>query len=1214
MQKNADGGRSAIVLYSVASSEQLSSRPLLLPVQMLRFMRLLSFFMLAASMAVSGRPAAQTVSISVKDAPLEQVFSAIEKQTGYLVFGNARLLADTKPVTVTVSRMSLMSFLELLLRDQPVLSRIEDKTIVLSRKQISSGIPSYTYRLDQPPLRVKVLDSTGAPLPGASVLHLKKANPASGGGKRVSRATNTQGMVTVDVEEGDALIVTFVGMAPRTITITKDILQQESLSVTLTHAVTRLNDVEVTISTGYQKIKSEQITGSISTIYSKEYDSRINTTDFLTGLQNRIPGLLINNDVKFEGNNLFQIRGISTINGKKQPLVVVDGFPTELTLDMIDPYEIESVTVLRDAAAATVYGARSSNGVIVVERKKAKAGKLNVNFRSTAGFTPKENYSRYRWNEDASNTVINADKIVYENVSNLGWMLMTDPLYSDQYYNYGPAAQIMAHWRSSTNPISLQERDRQLAELGAYNNTKDYSRLFLRTASTQTYNLNMSGGSREVLYYLTANYIRSNASAIKNDNDRFQISGRTMMNFSKRFSLDLNTDFQKSNVHEGVVPDIHSIFPFERLQDENGNPQPVLFNSYANAYYAAYMESKGLKDDRYYPLRDINEINNNTVAFNNRITANFLYKIGYGFNMTFGGVYETNRRENTYFATANSSKVRQYVNRYTTFDAVNNRYTSRIPNGGMKQITSGASESYTLRAQLNYDKVIAQDHALNLILGSEIRDIVTKSNAESYYGYDDQTLIHQPVDYRALQDFVPTIARSNPELSYNNSFGLKFDQDRFVSLYSNLVYSYKRRYSLSGSIRVDQSNLFGTDPKYRYKPLWSAGAAWNIQNEDFMKDLHWVKVLKLRTAYGFNGNVAKNSLPQVIATAGLTNSINSSYSLPMLSLSSFANSGLKWEQTSNMNIGLDYEIFGKVTGSVDYYIKKSTDILDNNRIDPTKGGTSAVINRASIRNSGVEISLHADWKTTQKFNWNTGFVFSFNGSKVLEVFNSKITSSTSASNNYVSGTNANYLKGYAVGAIFAYHYAGVDTLGNPLIYDKNGKSKRFFSGVDNGREDVDYVGSAIPTHSIGMSNRVDVGRFYFYCMINYFGGPNVRVPVPYAKSVRPLEGSENYWVKRGDETKAGILPAIANVYYSYLSFTDRYIVKGAYLTLGDVTASYSFRPARTSRPNGVNFELRAQASNVYTVAFNRFNYSIATGSYEKPYLTPTYTAAFRVNF
>ncbi|MNL40674.1 hypothetical protein D3C87_1630410 [compost metagenome] len=157
------------------------------------------------------------------------------------------------------------------------------------------------------------------------------------------------------------------------------------------------------------------------------------------------------------------------------------------------------------------------------------------------------------------------------------------------------------------------------------------------------------------------------------------------------------------------------------------------------------------------------------------------------------------------------------------------------------------------------------------------------------------------------------------------------------------------------------------------------------------------------------------------------------------------------------------------------------------------------------------------------------------------------------------------------------------------------------------------MGSSIPKHNLGLSNRVDVGRFYFYCMINYYGGFNVRVAVPNARTTRPLAGSDNYWKKAGDEAIPNILPAVGNTYYSYLQYTDSYIVSGSYFTLGDLTASYSFKPGKAGK-DGMSFELRGQASNLYTIGLNKYDYSVATGNYEKPYVTPTYTLALRANF
>ncbi len=1165
-------------------------------------MKLTILILILACVQVFAKVSAQKINLSVKNAPLTKVLDNIHRQSGYSIFYDKELVRKVTDVSVEIKNAIVETALNEVLKDKPLTWSIVDQTIVIKQKETPKSDVASPIETPPPPIIItgRVTNAKREPLPGVSIFIKGTTN-----GTIADAGGNFRLQITVNDK---TLVFSSVGMKKKEVVIAGRTI----INVVMEEEMATLEEVSV-ISTGYQKIKPEQSTGSISTIQLKDYDSRINTTDFLLGLQNKIPGLLIDNDITFEGNSLFQIRGISTIFGNKQPLIVMDGFPTELTLDKIDPNEIESVTVLKDAAAATIYGSRSSNGVIVIERKKAKAGKVNVTFRTTASFRPKENYDRYRWDKDASNTVINADKIFLANTSSMGWYLMTNPNYSDVYYNT-PSAQIMAHWRSSSSPISLAERDKELTELGSYNNTKDYSRLFLRTATTQTYNLGISGGNENALYYITANYINNAASQIKNDYNQFHLSGRTMLKFSKRLSMDLTTDFQKQNVNSVPVPDIHSFYPYEHFQDADGNPLATYSGSYGNSYSNSNLLSKGLLDNLYYPLEEINEVSNKTTTLNDRITANFRYDIGNGFNLNFGGVYEVTRTDQNHLASVNSAEVRQYINRYTVYDAINKRYTSLVPTGAYLRQQTASNESYTLRAQLNYDKKITQDHSLNLIVGSEIRDVLEKSSAESYFGYDDQTLIFQPLDFTVIQAFSPSYARNNKVLSYADLFSIGYSDNRFVSLYSNLVYSYKSKYSLTGSIRIDQSNLFGTDPKYQYKPLWSVGALWNIHKENFMQNMNWAKSIKLRTAYGFNGNVAKNSLPQVIAVSGLTNSLSSSYTLSMLSLLSFANSGLRWEQTNNFNIGMDYELFKGISGSIDYYTKKSTDVLANNKIDATKGGISAIINRASIRNNGFEFKLDADWITTKKFNWNTGLVFAHNGSKVLDVYNTNIASSTTSSYKYVYGSNANYLKGYAVGAIFAYRYAGIDAQGNPLIYDKDGNARKFFTGTDNGVKDVVYMGSSIPTFNLGLSNRVDVGNFYFYCMVNYFGGFKIRVPVPFARDKQPLEGANNYWKVAGDELISDILPAIGNTYYSYLQYTDRYIVNGAYMTLSDLTASYAFRNSKWLKKEGIRCEVRGQASNILTVAFNKYNFSKATGSYEKSYLTPTYTIALSFNF
>jgi TonB-linked SusC/RagA family outer membrane protein len=1138
-------------------------------------------FCILFSMNVSAVTLGQKVTLEKKNASLKDCITSIEKQTKMGFLYNAIDVGKVKGLNISVQDMPLNEALDKLLQNTGFVYEINNKVILLTTQETQQLIN----------VKGRVTDKGGNPLLGATVLAK---------GTLQGTTTDADGNYSIEVNANSILVFTYVGMQKQEIFVSAE---KTKINVVMQEVVSELGEVQL-FCTGYQKIKPEQSTGSLATIRARDFDTRVNTTDILKGLENKIPGLLINSDIKFEGNSLFQIRGISTINGNKQPLIVMDGYPTELSIDMINPNEIESVTVLKDAAAATVYGVRASNGVIVIERKNAQAGKPHVSFRGTVSITPKENYDRYRWDKDGSNTYLNQYRAQKEGtIASYMWKYIKHPVYGAYYPMFIPYI-IMA--QEAAGAITEEEANQQFAELGSYTNTKDYSRLFLRTASSRTYNLDISGGNEHALYYIMGNYNVSDLSQIRNDNNRFTLSARSMINFSKRFSVDLTSDLNGRKTNSVPIPDINKIYPYERFQDDQGNPLPLYNGSYANSYYNNTIISEGLLDNMYYPLVDINEISDKTQTINNRITANFKYDIGKGFSLNFGGVYENSRTDRKYLAGENSSVVHQYVNFYT--DKVGDALVFNIPKGSYLKQQTASMESYTLRAQMNYDKVINTDHSLNLIFGGEVRRVLDKSNTSSYFGYSDQTLLHQPVDYYTLwTDYGASYAGSNPRLSYSELFNHKYVDNRYVSIYSNVVYTYKGRYSFTGSIRIDQSNLFGTDPKYRYKPLWSIGAGWNIHKENFMQNINWIKSLKLRAAYGFNGNVAKNVLPQVIAEAYL-NYFNPNAIIPSLNLLSYANGGLRWEKTRNFNMGLDYSFFRNITGSIDWYNRSSTDLLAESNIDASKGGISAIVNQASVNNRGIEISLHADWISKMNFNWNTGFIFSHNTSKVLEVY-----SDSPSVESLIDGSYENYLKGYAVGAMFNYRYAGLDSEGNILIYGEDGGIKEYSDYSIKSL--IEYSGSSIPSFNGGLSNRVDIGNFYVYCMINFYGGFKVRTIVPDAEAIRPLAGANNYWREPGDEADPDILPSFKYPYPQRLGYTDRYVVNGTYFTLSDLTASYSFRNIELLKEKGIsNLEVRLQASNLLTIALNKYNYSVATGSYAKSYLTPTYTMGLYVNF
>lgn len=1165
-------------------------------------MKLIAILLTAAFLNAHAAGNAQRVTLPGKSLGFKEVFAAIEQQTGYVVFGNKELFAVKKRISLPVQDMPLRKLLDTLLYDQPFDYTLEDKTIFISRKAEVAQTLAFAAALPPPPVTIRVTDSTGSPLEGASV-HVKHS--------KKSGMTDGEGKLTLVLTEGDELVISFIGMERKVVKVTKAAAAQQLLGVVLQASAAHLEELSITVvNTGYQRIKPEQSTGAVSRITTKAYESRI-STNFLAGLANRLPGVLINNDIQFEDNNLFQIRGLSTITGNRNPLIVVDGYPTDLTLDMLDPNEIKSVTILKDAAAATVYGVRASNGVVVIERKQASVGNTRYTFRATTSLTPRERYERYRWEKNSATAVnyvregrqSSVDPTTWPSLEMSGFWELLLPTESPVY---------IAMLQQAAGVITDAEANEKYSQWTVYNNARDYGKLFLRNAFTQSYNFNLSGGTAKALYYVTANYTRNALTQKNNDNNRLMFSARSNFNFSRRFSLELTTDYQQARSHAAPVVDINALFPFERLQDSDGNPLPAAGLSRTVPYFNDRFMQLGVKDNMYYPLQEMNEVSDRDRTVINRFTANFKYVLGRGVDLTFGGIYESTQQQVKHLAGEQSAEVRQAMNRYATPD-LNGNPVFNIPAGDFLRERMQRTTGLTGRAQLNYNSSIGKDHQINAILGAEIRRFTEEGNEAAYFGYNDRTLINQPVNYLLLNNTnFPTWGLANDELNPNTLFAQRYNDNRFLSGYTNLVYSYKSKYSLTGSVRVDQSNLFGTNPQYRYKPLWSVGAAWNLHKEDFLKNVEWINNLKLRAATGFNGNVARNVLPQTIAEPRLNNYFTPS--ILSLVLLSNANSRLRWEQTRNHNIGVDFGLFGRVNGSLDYYNKLSTDLLASSRIDATRGAASAWINQGSIRNTGIELNLNADWITRSKFNWNTGLVLSRNAGKILDVYNPLTSASVSLS--YITARNVAYMKDYPVGAMFAFRYAGLNNQGLPLIYDSEGKAKRY--GTEQaGIRDVDFVGTSIPTINAGISNRVDVGDFYVFCMINYYGGFKVKVPPPSPSDRRPLEGAGNYWKQTGDELVEGKLPSLAAdpTDRMILSNSNAYVVNGAYMTLGDVTVSYNLRRINFIRKAGfTNFEIKLQASNLYTVGFNRFNYSVAAGPYVKGYVTPTYSLALFTNF
>jgi hypothetical protein len=343
--------------------------------------------------------------------------------------------------------------------------------------------------------------------------------------------------------------------------------------------------------------------------------------------------------------------------------------------------------------------------------------------------------------------------------------------------------------------------------------------------------------------------------------------------------------------------------------------------------------------------------------------------------------------ENNSLNTAAYSEADSYIMRY-----LKSIYPALLPlNGGKQTTTSTKGDFWTARGQAEYQRSFGK-HAIDMIAGTEFRQTRVKGITGLLLGYDDQlqSQATTTINFTALRNQTSSFKPGyNPSLLlYNTYFGNAIGvipevTHRYNSNYANATYTYDNRYNLFGSYRIDYADVFGLDERFRGKPLWSAGAGWNIHNEKFMSSSTWVNFFKLRATYGITGNIAQGVSSVLTANSTLYNPTTSQ---PLAVVINAANPELRWEKTATANLGIDFELFDhRLTGSIDWYRKKSSDILVTQRLDPSEGFSNQIINNGAVLNNGQELSLQYTWfkpGTSNDIFWSSALVISHNSNRI----------------------------------------------------------------------------------------------------------------------------------------------------------------------------------------------------------------------------------------
>ncbi len=1008
-----------------------------------------------------------------------------------------------------------------------------------------------------------VYDSlNNTPLANATV-QLKHSKAATG-------TTNKGEFVLPIPASPDVLVVSHIGFK----TVQMPVAPNTNLVIYLSPAADELQSV--TVNTGYQHIPKERATGSFNTV-NHALINRSVSTDIISRIENLTPGLLINHGdaSKYDA---ISVRGRTTIYADAQPLIVLNDFPYNGDINNINPNDIESITVLKDAAAASIWGARAANGVIVITTKTGTttAPQVEVSVNTTVQQKP---------------NLFNVNQI-----SGSDFAYLESFFYNNGYYNAAftsayhtpvpPVANIL--YNADAGLITHSEATAAINSIKNHDVRNDLDKYFYRTAINQQYAFNVSGNTPYVNYYMSAGYDDNTPSLTGQLYNRISLLSQNSFKPVKNMQVNVGINYIQTNSRAGNNAGYNyystagkQYYPYASLADASGSALSVYED-----YFKNWVDTAGggkLFNWVDKPLADINEVENKTQTTDYLINTALSYKILPALSIEAKYQYEHQLIINSSLYKQDAYYTRNLLNNFSAIDPYSGAVTYNIPVGGIADASNGTLTSHQGRMQLNYNNAWNNNkHQLNAIAGFEISSSINSTAGSRLYGYDeDHNTINAQVNYntRYLQFSYPGLryVPSNVTIASNT--------DHFISYYANAAYTFKNAYTLSASARIDEANLFGVKTNEKGTPLWSAGASWFLNKENFYK-LNWLPLLKLRLTYGFNGNISRE------ATAYTTVLYNTGAitPLPIAFVNTPANPNLQWERTGTLNIGADFSLKNNVvSGTIEYYQKHARDLLGPAPLDPTLGigdysNPSFYGNVAGMNGNGVDVQINTK-NINRKLQWNTYFIFSYTKSKVSEYL---MPVSTNA-NDYFSPAAINPVIGKPLFSIYSFAWQGLDAQnGNPTGF-VNGKQTEDYNSIysDTQLDSAVYNGSAQPVVYGALRNEIAYKNFSLSFNISYKFGYYFRTSsVNYSTLVQNWNGSGDFakrWQQPGDEKITHVpsliypIDDLRDYFYGYSSVL---VSKADNIRLEDVNISYSFSNNQLKKIAAKQLRLFIYASNL----------------------------------
>lgn len=1047
------------------------------------------------------------ISLKVNNEQLSQALLKVEKASGYYMIQFSYNETNKYRVTADIDNKTAPQAVAELLSTTPLTYSVNRQFIRISTPTNESGKREVSGR---------VTDTEGNPLPGTTVIVR---------GQKYGTTTSSDGSYTIrfDSEIKHPVIqYSFIGMATQEVPYHN----QRVINIILAEDANTLDDVVVT---GYGTYNRGQYVGAVSQVNAEDIQIAGDATiDQM--LQGIIPGMsVINTTGKVGGTPKIRIRGTSTLLGNQEPLWVVDDViqtdPTpipndasplssnfdELTetagnaISWLNPADIETITVLKDASATAIYGSQAANGVIVITTKKAKeGGGTSVNYSGNATLTQRPSYGLY--------DMMNSQE--YMQFQQQMWE--DRDAYTFEIRDIGYAGLIS---KLRNKQITREEYEQEFRKM-EYRNT-DWFDLMFRTAFSTNHNISLSTSTEKVSSRISLGINSMMGEAKGNDQLQFTASSNTTFRLNKKLYIDLqlNGSYRQNNDFA------YGVSPYEYAM--NTTRAIPVYNEDGTYFYhdKSGVRSYSIVDKNYYNYNILNEIDN---TGKKSIGKNFQAAL----NLHWDIVNHLQFQGSASLALANSN-VKSWATEYSEYISAIRGYeygqvtsnsieelSSPLPFGGLLNSQNSSNVNYSFRGALVYNNLFAQKHAVTFNIGAQATS--NKMDGETFlrYGY---------LKYRG-ETFAPVPERSTlgSATGYQSTTDLNEQMragssivntvNNQMSEYLTAVYSYDNRYTFNMNARLDASNRFGQDENKRFNPSFSLGAKWRLGEEHYMDwARQWFDMFDVSFSYGWRGNAVTSVSPYLIARDG---GIHQDFRQYYLSLVSLPYPDLGWEKTRDWNFGLDMSFLdGRISAGLNVFNKKSN-VLYSRKVAAEYGVDNAYVDGTTMRNKGYEITVSATPIRTKDWTWS----LSFNTSKVTNTVDSD--TQVNQLSDYLNGTATN--TGDAYGTIYAFDFAGLDPQTGRPTFNK--------MDIEDAKDYTDFLvkaGSREPDISGGISTSLRYKNFHLRATFALSLGADAYLPQYFASTGAPLPENNvprymfDRWRKPGDELYTNI-PSIPN--------------------------------------------------------------------------------------